>query len=301
MDHRISGQTEVGAVDAGASGIYAEAGKLERPLTGHAGRFPTLLALGLALVWGGIGCHKTTAQDASANAAEQNDPASANMAPSQVLGQSAQNEAQQQAEDYSQQQAAPVERRAPNSNDQNYNNQGYNDPNYNNQGYNDGSLTDQQAADLYESDLTDEQASEPPPPLLVYDQPPAPDPDYLWTPGYWAWSPEGYYWVPGCWVAAPYVGALWTPGYWGSYGGRYRFHHGFWGLHIGFYGGVNYGFGYFGYGYYGGYWDNNHFRYNTAVNRIDSRRIPYIYTRSIPDNYRTANNQIGRASCRERV
>ena len=140
--------------------------------------------------------------------------------------------------------------------------------------------------------ITAEQTNEPPPPLPEYDQPPAPDADYLWTPGYWAWSPEGYYWVPGAWVAAPYAGALWTPGYWGFYGGRYRFHHGFWGLHIGFYGGVNYGFGYFGYGYDGGYWDHDHFRYNTAVNRIDVNRIHNVYARNVPDNYRTSNSRV---------
>ena len=44
-------------------------------------------------------------------------------------------------------------------------------------------------------------AAQPPPPLPDYDQPPAPGDDYLWTPGYWAWSPEdGYYWVPGSWA-----------------------------------------------------------------------------------------------------
>src|SRR5690348_9048043 len=51
-----------------------------------------------------------------------------------------------------------------------------------------------------------------PPALPVYVQPPCPGPDYMWTPGYWAWDPDsGYYWVPGTWVAAPFVGALWTP------------------------------------------------------------------------------------------
>ena len=74
-------------------------------------------------------------------------------------------------------------------------------------------------------------------------------------PGYWGWSPSGYYWVPGAWVEAPYMGALWTPGYWGFYTGRYWFHPGHWGSHIGYYGGINYGFGYVGFGYEGGYWN----------------------------------------------
>ena len=54
----------------------------------------------------------------------------------------------------------------------------------------------------------------------------------------------GYYWVPGTWVQPPRVGVLWTPGYWGFVGGVYAFHAGYWGPHVGFYGGVNYGFGY---------------------------------------------------------
>jgi hypothetical protein len=135
--------------------------------------------------------------------------------------------------------------------------------------------------DSYNDDnLTDWQASEPPPPLPEYEQPPDPDPNYLWTPGYWAWSPEGYYWVPGYWVAPPYVGALWTPGYWGFYGGRYRFHHGYWGRYVGFYGGIDYGFGYFGLGYDGGYWNGPNFYYNTAVTRVNRDSVRYVYQRN---------------------
>ena len=71
------------------------------------------LGFGVALVWGVAGCHKNPSS-VSANQTDQNpgDPAdanfaSANGAPAQVLGQSAQNEAQQQAEDYTPQQGAP--------------------------------------------------------------------------------------------------------------------------------------------------------------------------------------------------
>src|ERR1700733_7849393 len=156
--------------------------------------------------------------------------------PSQVLGQNQQYTGQQQGEDYSQQQPAPIVRQAPGG-DQSYDN---------------GAMTDNQPADVYAADLTDEQAADPPPPLPEYDQPPAPDPDYLWTPGYWAWGSGGYYWGSDSWVQIPYSGALWTPGYWGFVGGFYRFHRGYWGLHIGFYGGVDYGYGYTGHGYYGG-------------------------------------------------
>ena len=64
-------------------------------------------------------------------------------------------------------------------------------------------------------------ATQPPPPLPEYDQPPAPGDNYIWTPGYWSYGDAGYYWVPGAWVIAPYVDALWTPPYWGYTDGRY--------------------------------------------------------------------------------
>ncbi len=87
-----------------------------------------------------------------------------------------------------------------------------------------------------------------PPPLLNYEQTPCPEEGYLWTPGYWNWSAAGYYWVRGAWVLPPRMAVLWTPGYWGYAGGVYAFHPGYWGPHVGFYGGVNYGFGYVGAG-----------------------------------------------------
>lgn len=107
-----------------------------------------------------------------------------------------------------------------------------------------------------------------PPPLVVYDQPPCPQPGLMWTPGYWAYGPDGYYWVPGAWVPAPYDGALWTPGYWGWGGGLYVWHPGYWGPHVGYYGGVNYGFGYMGVGFVGGVWHGGVFAYNTAVMHV---------------------------------
>jgi hypothetical protein len=88
-----------------------------------------------------------------------------------------------------------------------------------------------------------------PPALPVYVQPAPPAADYIWTPGYWAWGDDDYYWVPGTWVQAPTPGYLWTPGYWGWSSGAYLWHAGYWGPHVGFYGGVNYGFGYGGVGF----------------------------------------------------
>jgi hypothetical protein len=112
-----------------------------------------------------------------------------------------------------------------------------------------------------------------PPMLPVYEQPLCPAPDLMWTPGYWAYGQDGYFWVPGAWVPAPYVGALWTPGYWGWAGGLFVWHEGYWGRHVGYYGGVNYGFGYMGIGFVGGEWGPGGFRYNTAVMRVDQRFV----------------------------
>ena len=124
----------------------------------------------------------------------------------------------------------------------------------------------------------------PPPALPVYTQPICPGPGYIWTPGYWAYSPDGYYWVPGVWVVAPAVGMLWTPPYWGWNGGAYIFHAGYWGPHIGFYGGVNYGFGYTGMGYEGGYWRDGAFAYNRAVNNINVVNVTNVYNRTVVVN-----------------
>jgi hypothetical protein len=120
-----------------------------------------------------------------------------------------------------------------------------------------------------------------PPPIPVYEQPLCPGPGYIWVPGYWAWGPNGYYWVPGTWVVAPFVGALWTPGYWGWNGTVYVWHPGYWGTHVGFYGGIDYGFGYFGTGYTGGYWDHGTFYYNAAVDHVDTRIVHHVYRRNV--------------------
>lgn len=123
-----------------------------------------------------------------------------------------------------------------------------------------------------------------PPVLPVYTQPLVPGPGYIWTPGYWAYGPEGYYWVPGTWVAAPYVGALWTPGYWGWGGAAFLWHAGYWGPHVGFYGGVNYGFGYIGVGYHGGYWNGGSFSYNRAVTNVNVTNIHNTYNQTVEQN-----------------
>jgi hypothetical protein len=123
-----------------------------------------------------------------------------------------------------------------------------------------------------------------PPALPVYAQPICPGPGYLWTPGYWGWNDDGgYYWVPGTWVVAP-VGLLWTPGYWGWGGGLYAWHAGYWGPHIGFYGGINYGFGYGGVGFVGGEWRGGAFFYNRSVMNVSVTNVTNVYNRTVVVN-----------------
>jgi hypothetical protein len=125
-----------------------------------------------------------------------------------------------------------------------------------------------------------------PPELPVYDQPPIPGDGYVWTPGYWAWSDDvqDYYWVPGTWVPAPQPEYLWTPGYWGSEGVVFLWHPGYWGPHVGFYGGVNYGYGYAGNGYEGGYWQGGRMYYNRSVNNINNQNITNVYNKTVVNN-----------------
>jgi WXXGXW repeat (2 copies) len=245
-------------------------------------------SIGLAAFAGAVaisGCHQAPNDAASVPDNSGPDPADANMAPvdnsqpqqaaapARVLGIRSQAPApQQNSEQYAPQQAAPPP-------DQSY--------------PADQSAQDAQDYNQLDADASqpDEYADQPPPELPVYEQPEAPEPNYLWTPGYWGWGTGGYYWIPGAWCAPPYYGALWTPGYWGFYGNRYGFHRGFWGLHIGFYGGINYGFGYTGSGYHGGYWQGNNFYYNRSVNRINVTRITNVYNRTV-----IVNNNYNRVS-----
>ncbi|HXW40285.1 MAG TPA: YXWGXW repeat-containing protein, partial [Xanthobacteraceae bacterium] len=121
----------------------------------------------------------------------------------------------------------------------------------------------------------------PPPELPDYDQPPLPAPGYLWIPGYWAGGPNGYFWVPGTWELPPAAGLLWTPGYWGWRDGVYIWTAGYWGPHVGFYGGINYGFGYTGVGYEGGRWENGVFFYNRTVNNFVGVTITNVYEKTV--------------------
>ena len=123
-----------------------------------------------------------------------------------------------------------------------------------------------------------------PPALPVYEQPVLAEEGGIWTPGYWDYDEGNYFWVPGTWVQPPAVGLLWTPGYWGWGNGGYAFNAGYWGTSVGFYGGINYGFGYFGQGYEGGHWQGDHFYYNTAVSHVNVTNIHNTYTQTVVNN-----------------
>jgi hypothetical protein len=129
-----------------------------------------------------------------------------------------------------------------------------------------------------------------PPALPVYAQPPCPQEGYIWTPGYWSYGPVGYFWVPGVWVSPPRVGVLWTPGYWGLAAGVYGWHPGYWGPHVGFYGGINYGFGYGGVGFVGGMWSGGAFRYNTAVTNVNTTIVRNVYVNRTVINNTVVNH-----------
>ncbi|HEX7552300.1 MAG TPA: YXWGXW repeat-containing protein, partial [Geothrix sp.] len=126
-----------------------------------------------------------------------------------------------------------------------------------------------------------------PPPIPVYEQPGLPEDGYIWTPGYWGWGDEGYYWVPGTWVQAPEFGLLWTPGYWGWNDEYFEFHQGYWGTHVGYYGGINYGYGYGGSGFEGGYWQGRNYYYNRSVSNVSNTRVTNVYNKTVIVNNNT--------------
>ena len=235
-----------------------------------------LATASIAMTFGVAACNKSNVQDTSAQA----QPAQTdNLAPTdgtQASGANYQQQPATQAPQQNYQQPAPAQQTssAPAvqqaSPDQNYSDS-------------DSSAGYQEAS--YGQPVL--QAQQPPPPLPEYSQPPCPGNGYLWTPGYWSYASQGYYWVPGVWAWPPQVGVLWTPGYWGFFGGMYRYNYGTWGQYVGYYGGINYGFGYGGLGYQGGYWNGNRFNYNRSVNNVNISNVN-VYNRSVNN---TTNNR----------
>jgi hypothetical protein len=54
---------------------------------------------------------------------------------------------------------------------------------------------------------------------------------------------------------------------------RLRVHRRLLGTQVGYYGGINYGFGYTGEGYRGGYWRDGRFYYNRAINDLGAVHV----------------------------
>ena len=231
-----------------------------------------LVLAAFAAVISATGCHNN--QAAPGNVQASSDPSTANLAPT--------GDASAQGSTYTQAPPSSYPQAAPDSGS-----------------YDQGQYPGQYPAPDQSADRADyygEQpeytAEQPPPPLPDYDQPPDPGDGYIWTPGYWDWESAGYYWVPGVWVEAPYVDALWTPPFWGFWHHHYCFFRGYWGPHIGFYGGVNYGFGYTGVGYQGGYWNSGQFYSNRAVNNVNVSVVHNVYNRNVINNYVTTNSRV---------
>jgi len=231
-------------------------------------RFAPFALLALAVLLSTAGCKSNQDQNAANPAGAQDssaDPASANLAPvSTGTGSQPASSSAPAAQPSAPQSAPPPDN-----------------------GASSGSYDQPSSGDVDDASYGQQSvytAPQPPPAIPDYQQPSAPGDGYVWTPGYWNYAPVGYYWVPGVWVQAPYVGALWTPGYWGWTGGHYGFFRGYWGRHIGFYGGVNYGYGYGGVGYQGGYWNGDHFFYNRTVNNINVTVIHNVYEYKVVTN-----------------
>src|ERR1700678_4206867 len=194
-----------------------------------------LTAASIALTLGIAACNKNQTPDNSAqnqaaqpdqtqpaDQSQQDPAAAANLAPASATQPAASAPAPS---------SAPAPAPSPASNNQQYqSNSNDSDSNSNDNNYNDEDDDSNYGQPVL-------QASAPPPELPEYSQPDCPGDGYLWTPGYWSFGPQGYFWVPGAWTQPPQVGYLWTPGYWGYVGGSYRYHYGYLGPHIGYYGG----------------------------------------------------------------
>jgi|GEM_PF-968228 len=75
-----------------------------------------------------------------------------------------------------------------------------------------------------------------PPPVVVYEAPPAPQvevipvapsPVHVWISGYWGYRRGRWSWQPGYW-SGPRVGYYWAPGHWHRRGSGWHFSGGYW-------------------------------------------------------------------------
>src|SRR5579859_3381669 len=149
-------------------------------------RYMWLTLISGAIVVGAVGCKSNpNSETAQTQAQDQNpsqDPAVANVAP--VSNASAQGASYDTS--------APASSANPQDGSGSY-------PAQQPGAYDSGQYSQDQSGDYDNYDEPVEYATQAPPPLPEYDQPPCPGDDYIWTPGYWNYASEGYYWVPGAW------------------------------------------------------------------------------------------------------
>ncbi len=93
--------------------------------------------------------------------------------------------------------------------------------------------------------------------------------------------------------------------YWAWNNGRYFWNAPYWGPQVGYYGGINYGYGYGGNGAAGGRWNNGHFEYNRAANNFGNTRITNAYSQTVvnatPFNHVSFNGGTGGVSLQPSV
>jgi hypothetical protein len=87
-------------------------------------------------------------------------------------------------------------------------------------------------------------------------------------------------------AAAIHRRAVDSAGYWDYDNGVYVWYAGYWGPAVGYYGGIDYGYGYTGDGYHGGYWNHGAFYYNRTVNTITTVNITSVYNQSVDEHFR---------------
>jgi hypothetical protein len=61
---------------------------------------------------------------------------------------------------------------------------------------------------------------------------------------------------------------------------------------VGFYGGVNYGYGYTGVGFAGARWVNNAYHYNTSVTNVNTTIVHNTYNETVINNTTVINNRV---------
>ncbi len=66
--------------------------------------------------------------------------------------------------------------------------------------------------------------------------------------------------------------------------GLYYWNPGYWSPVVGYYGGIDYGYGYPGTGYYGGYWRGRQFYNNQTVNNVNVSNIHHVYSKTVAHN-----------------